>query len=82
VLGLSALIQLCAAIIYGTRVEWFRFGLSLAGCVIMMTFFSAILVVCKIDSRFNQLEKTIRENLQEQKEEKVIKERTDKYAEA
>jgi len=48
----------------------------------MMTFFSAILVVCKIDSRFNQLEKTIRENLQEQKEEKVIKERTDKYAEA
>jgi len=38
VVGLAALIQLFAAILYGTRAEWFRFGLFLTGGVIMIIF--------------------------------------------
>ena len=61
VVGLGALIQSFAAIIYGIREEWFRLGLSLAGCIIMAVFFTGIIVQLSIDIRFHHLEKLINE---------------------
>ena len=61
VAGLGALIQSFAAIIYGIREEWFRFGLSLAGCIIAAVFFTGIIVQLGIDIRFHHLEKLINE---------------------
>ena len=72
VLGLGALLQLCVGILHGARAEWFRFGLSLTGCIIMAIFFTGVLLVCKIDSRFNQLEKLIGSQPQSEKDEKAI----------
>jgi len=77
VLALGALIQLFAAIVHGARGEWFRFGLTLTGCVISTFFFVSVLLACKIESRFNQLEKLIKGK---QQSEKVTEQNTDKSA--
>ena len=61
VVGLAALIQLFAAILCGTRAEWFRFGLYLTGCVIAVVYFTGIILQLGIDIRFNHLEKLINE---------------------
>ncbi|MHC4462707.1 MAG: hypothetical protein ACYS6W_15545 [Planctomycetota bacterium] len=61
VVGLGALFQSYAAIIYGIREEWFRFGLLLSGCIIAAVFFTGIIVQLGIDIRFNHLEKLINE---------------------
>ena len=59
VAGLGALVQLVAAIVWGMRQEWFRFGLFLSGCIIMVVFFTGICIQLSIDIRFNQLEECI-----------------------
>ncbi|MHC4462890.1 MAG: hypothetical protein ACYS30_15895 [Planctomycetota bacterium] len=61
VAGLGALIQSYAAIIFGIREEWFRFGLFLSGCIIAVVFFTGIIVQLGIDIRFNHLEQLINE---------------------
>ena len=74
--------HLSVAILCGRHGEWFMFGLSLTSCVLMTTFLVGVLLAWKIDSRFNQLEKTIREGQQPNKEEKSIERDTHRPAEA
>ena len=59
-LVLGSLVQLYAAVLHGMRAEWFRFGLSLGGCLIATIAYTAILIAWKIDTRFNQLEELLR----------------------
>ena len=78
-LGLGGLIQLLAGIVHGIHAEWFRFGLSLTGCLITTIFFTGVFLAYKIDSRFNRLEKYIGQRYQnKEKEEKDMEKDIDK----
>lgn len=57
--GLGGLTCFFASCISGAQEQWFKFGLYLAGCVVMAVFFTGIVLQLDIDARFNQLEKLI-----------------------
>jgi len=58
-MGLLGIIQLCGAVLYGKDSNWFMFGLSLGGSIIMTIFFVTALLIFKIDSSFKRLEKKL-----------------------
>jgi ABC-type polysaccharide/polyol phosphate export permease len=55
-LFLSMLINLVTGIYYGLKDDLFRCVLCLIATVIFAVFFSGMLLVCKINTRFNKIE--------------------------
>jgi len=81
VLVLGAMIELFAGILYGKREQWFMFGLSLTVCLMATIVYVAILLACKIDSHFNQLQRLLKDQHQMEKQEKVNEQDADKSVE-
>jgi len=71
-LGLLAMIQLCGAVLYGKGGNWFMFGMSLGGSVVMSICFVGAALAFKIDSSFNRLEKKLDGKEQNNKDKKVV----------
>ena len=70
-LGLVAMIQLCGAVLYGKGGNWFMFGMSLGGSVVMTICFVGAALAIKIDSSFNRLEKKLDGKDQNNKDKKA-----------
>ncbi|HUV85412.1 MAG TPA: hypothetical protein VMV86_06870, partial [Methanosarcinales archaeon] len=70
-LGLLAMIQLCGAVLYGKGGNWFMFGMSLGGSVVMTICFVGTALALKIDSSFNRLEKKLDGKDQNNKDKKA-----------
>ena len=61
VLVIGEIVQLIAAISYGLRCDWFRFGISLAGAVIAVILIATVLIISKIDTQFKKIEDLMRQ---------------------
>lgn len=79
---LMACFFLYSAWISGHQGNWVRFSICLATYTIFAIWLPSILIRQKIDERFDRLEKLLGKKDQGEKQEKIIKQDTDKSAEA